>query len=67
MPSRRRQVRHQDKKVKKVASDYGDRLFDKLSIHSVTWIRRTATLMPRDEPGRAANKKTHLVLIALKG
>lgn len=37
MPSRRRKVWHQNKKIKQVAEDHGEQLFEKLSEHLLCW------------------------------
>ena len=46
MSSCRRQVRHQDKEVKKIAGHDGNRLLDQASEHSLGWTPEVGNMMP---------------------
>jgi hypothetical protein len=45
MTSRRRQMRHQNKEVKQVADNHGNRLLEDFSKHLLTWTPATAAVM----------------------
>jgi hypothetical protein len=39
-------MRHQDKEVKKIADNHGNRLLEEFSKHLLTWTPATAVVMP---------------------